>query len=101
MPAPLIVLEEPENGLDWVHRNKFLETLNDFEKTRNLDNSQVFINSHHPAIANSLHPSQVWIFETDREGFTAVERASDSILFESGADLDNPQWFSMLFDDQR
>ena len=100
-PAPLIVLEEPENGLDRDHRNKFLETLRSFEKTRNLDYSQVFINTHHPAIANSLHPSQVWIFEKDQEGFTVVERASDSILFESEADHDNSQWFSMYFDEKR
>ena len=100
-PAPLIVLEEPENGLDRDHRNQFLKTLTSFEKTRNLDNSQVFINTHHPAVANGLHPSQVWIFEKDQEGFAVVERASDSILFESEANYNDPQWFSVHFDEKR
>jgi len=101
-PAPLIVLEEPENGLDREHRNKFLEMLNHFEKTPpHPDTSQVFLNSHHPAVANGLHPSQVWVFEKDRWGFTVVERASDSIFFESDIDHEHPEWFSTRFDKKR
>ena len=100
-PDQLTVIEEPENGLDREHRKKLLETLNRFEQTPPLDNQQVFVNTHHPAIANGLKPSQVWVFEKDREGFTAVERASDSILFQSEADMENPQWFSMHFDVKR
>jgi len=100
-PAPLVVLEEPENGLDREHRNKLLETLNRFAETPHPDISQVFVNSHHPAVANGLHPSQVWVFEKDREGFTVVERASDSILFESEIDHEHPEWFSTHFDEKR
>jgi len=105
-PAPLIVLEEPENGLDREHRNKLLEifnrfSLDRFEDTTHPDTSQVFINTHHPAVANGLHPSQVWVFEKDQEGFTVVERASDSILFESLTDHEHPEWFSTRFDEKR
>ena len=100
-PAPLVVIEEPENGLDRTHRAKILETLNRFETMPHTDNSQVFVNTHHPAVANGLRPSQVWVFEKDREGFTAVERASDSILFQSDADQNDPQWFSIHFDEKR
>jgi len=101
VPAPLVVLEEPENGLDREHRGHFLATLNRFEDTPHMEGQQVFICTHHPAIANGLHPSQVWVFEKDREGFTVVERASDSILFDTEAALDDPQWFSVHFDEKR
>ena len=100
-PAPLTVIEEPENGLDRTHRGKIVETLNRFEELPHPDNQQVFVNTHHPAIANGLRPNQVWVFEKDREGFTAVERASDSILFQSEADHNDPQWFSVNFDEKR
>ena len=100
-PAPLIVLEEPENGLDREHRGQFIETLNRFAAMLHPGDPQAFVNSHHPAIADGLRPSQVWVFEKDREGFTVVERASDSILLESEAEYDNPQWFSTHFGEKR
>ena len=100
-PAPLTVIEEPENGLDREHRGKILEMLNQFRKNTRPENPQVFVNTHHPAVVNGQHPSQVWVFEKDREGFTVVERASDSIMFQSEADLNNPQWFSVHFDVKR
>ena len=101
IPVPLAVFEEPENGLDREHRGQFLDTLYRFVETPHPNNPQVFINTHHPAIVDSLHPAQVWVFEKDREGFTAVERASDSIMFESESDLHNPQWFSLHFAEKR
>ena len=100
-PAPLIILEEPENGLDREYRNNFLEMLWRFPETPRSDNPQVFVTSHHPAIVNGMRPPQVWFFEKDREGFTVVERASDSILFSSEADYNHPQWFSVHFDEKR
>jgi len=99
--APLVVFEEPENGLDREHRRKMLETLHRFEETSRSESSQILVNSHHPAVADSLRPSQVWFFEKDREGFTVVERASDSILLESAVEYDEPQWFSIHFDEKR
>ena len=101
VPSPLIVLEEPANGLGRDDRNKFLATLKRFAAEPLSDNSQVFVTSHHPAVADDLHPSQVWVFEKDRDGFTAVERASDAILFETEAEQNAPQWFSTHFDEKR
>ena len=95
-PAPLTVIEEPENGLDREHRGKMLELFHHFRATPRPENPQIFVSTHHPAVVNGQHPSQVWIFEKDRDGFTVVERASDSIMFQSGADLDDPQWFSVF-----
>jgi predicted ATPase len=100
-PEQLTFIEEPENGLDRDHRVKMLTVINRFIETPRPDNQQVFITTHHPAVVNGLHPSQVWVFEKDREGFTAVERASDSIMFQSEEDINNPQWFSINFDEKR
>jgi len=100
-PPQLTIFEEPENGLDREHRGKFVETLNRFGTVPHLEHPQVFANTHHPAVVNGLHPSQVWVLEKDREGFTAVERASDAVMFQSEADLNDPQWLSVHFDEKR
>ncbi|MDR0522407.1 MAG: AAA family ATPase [Planctomycetaceae bacterium] len=100
-PPPLTVIEEPENGLDRTFRNKFLESVLRFESAPHQEEPQIILNSHHPAIANGLRPEQVWVFEKDREGFTAVERASDSIMFRSEIDKQSPNWFSVSFDEKR
>jgi predicted ATPase len=100
-PAPLTIIEEPENGSDRQHRDNMVEMFNRFKVTPQQRSHQVFITSNHPTLVNSTHPSQVWIFEKDRQGFTAVERASDSIMFQTEADCDDPQWFSTHFDEKR
>jgi len=100
-PAPLTIIEEPENGSDREHRENMVELFNRFKATSQPKSHQVFITSNHPTLVNSTHPSQVWIFEKDRQGFTAVERASDSIMFQTEADCDDPLWFSTHFDEKR
>jgi predicted ATPase len=101
-PASLTILEEPENGLDREHRGQTLEVLKHFgEAAPHSGNPQAFVETHHPAVVNGFRPSQVWVFEKDRDGFTAVERASDSIMFQSEAEHDDPQWFSLYFDEKR
>jgi predicted ATPase len=100
-PALLTIIEEPENGLDRDHRRKMLEVLNRFAETSRPNNPQVLVSSHHPSVVNGLKPSQVWVFEKDRDGFTAVECASDSLLFPSKADMKHPEWFSTYFDLKR
>ncbi|GHT23944.1 ATPase [Planctomycetales bacterium] len=99
-PAPLVVFEEPENGLDRAFRARMLEELNLFEHRD--ARTQVFVNSHHPAIMNAVNPRQVWVLEKDRDGFTAVERASDSFfLSDEDNSNPNPNWFSTYFDEKR
>jgi predicted ATPase len=98
-PAPLVVLEEPENGLDRQHCWTLMKLLH--RNADNFKNSQVLVHSLHPGIADSLHPAQVWIFGKNRDGFTTVERADDSPVFQSaqeGETLD-PQWFSNNFEE--
>ncbi|MDR3234630.1 MAG: AAA family ATPase [Planctomycetaceae bacterium] len=98
-PAPLVVFEEPENGLDRQLRTRMLEEISLFAGRET--GTQILVNTHHPAVVNAMPPSQVWVFEKDRDGFTAVERASDSIMFESESDYSDPEWFSIHFDVKR
>ncbi|MCL2006012.1 MAG: AAA family ATPase [Planctomycetaceae bacterium] len=100
-PASLSIIDEPENGLDREHREKFVQELNSFGRTVRTDNPQFFVSTHHPAIADGFHPAQVWIFDKDRDGFTAVERASDSMVFQLDDDYNNPKWYSVFFDEER
>ena len=100
-PAPLTIMEEPENGLDREHRGQMLDMFDRFRDVQRQETPQVFVSTHHPIIINAQHPSQVWVFEKDRDGYTAVERASDSIMLQSEADLADPQWFSINFDEKR
>lgn len=74
--APLICLEEPENGL--YHnlltilatelRKKVIET-----KSKN----QMFVTTHSPFFVNALSPNEVWILEKQQDGFSTVTRASE------------------------
>jgi predicted ATPase len=97
-PAPLIILEEPENGLDQVHCWKLLEQIH--HVFDNSQNSQLLMTTHHSNIADSLYPSQVWFFEKNQEGFTVVERASDAIVLQemmANNQPIEPQWFTKQF----
>ena len=100
-PAPLTIFEEPENGLDRECRENMSAVLQRFQETKRQEAAQVFVSTHHPGVVNEVHPSHVWVFEKDREGFTAVERASDSIMFQSDAEQMNPQWFQIHFDEKQ
>jgi Fe-S cluster assembly ATPase SufC len=73
----LAIGEEPENGFDRLHCWVLAEQIRSFERRKR--NQQLLLTSHDSNIADILHPSQVWVFEKDREGFTVVERASDSL----------------------
>jgi predicted ATPase len=106
-PAPLIILEEPENGLDWLHRAQLMDsmyrTFDNSQDSPNLpeQNSQLLLTTHHSDFADSLHPSKVWVFDKNQEGFTVVERASDALvlqeMMENGQPLDS-DWFSKRFE---
>ena len=97
--APLICMEEPENGL--YHnlltilaselRNKVAES-----KGKN----QMFITTHSPFFVNALSPDEVWILEKQNTGFSTISRASDMPLIQNLAkeiplgDL----WYSEYFE---
>jgi predicted ATPase len=96
--APLIILEEPENGLDWLHRVNLIDMIH--RVSDESQHSQLLMATHHPDFADSLHPSQVWVFEKNQEGFTAVERASDALVLQEMMESNQPMdsyWFSKQF----
>lgn len=78
-PAPLICIEEPENGL----YHKLLETLvQEFRKyaTGKKNTSQIFITTHQPYLVDCLNPEEVWILEKQKNGFSIIRRASSDPL---------------------
>ncbi|MDR2437827.1 MAG: AAA family ATPase [Planctomycetaceae bacterium] len=97
-PAPLIILEEPENGLDWSLRANLINQIH--HVFDNSQNTQLVMTTHHHDFADSLHPSQVWVFEKNQEGFTVVERASDALVLQEMMEGNQPidsYWFSKRF----
>ncbi len=98
-PAPLVALEEPENGLDRQHTWKLAELLH--HAGNGSRDGQLFVTTHHPGLADVLHPSQVWIFDRSPEGDTIVERASDTVVIQQLAESTDevvPRWFSDHFE---
>jgi len=74
--APLICIEEPENGLYHNLLTILAEELKDkvdSPKSR----SQMFITTHSPYFVNALSPEEVWILEKQDNGFSTIKRASD------------------------
>jgi len=76
LPPPFLCIEEPENGL----YHKLLETLAaEFRAhaTGRKGGSQVFVTTHQPYFVDALTPSEVWVLEKGKDGFSTVRRASD------------------------
>ena len=73
-PAPLIGIEEPENGL----HHKLLEPLADEMKryAQQGKGSQIVVTTHAPNFVDALRPEDVWILEKDESGFSNATRAS-------------------------
>jgi predicted ATPase len=75
-PPPFLCIEEPENGL----YHKLLESLaREFRNHANgqKGGSQVFITTHQPYLVDALEPEEVWVLETNAEGYSIIRRASD------------------------
>ena len=97
-PAPLIGIEEPENGL----HHKLLEPLAvEMKKyTAQGKGSQIFVTTHAPHFVDALHPRDVWILEKDETGFSSAVRASEleeaNKLYAEGIPLGS-LWYSDHF----
>lgn len=75
-PAPLLCIEEPENGL----YHKLLQTLVfEFREAASgkKDGVQLFVTTHQPYLVDELNPSEVWILEKESDGFSKLTRASE------------------------
>ena len=99
-PPPFICIEEPENGL----YHKLLDSLAGelrSHATGRKNAPQIFVTTHQPYFVDALTPSDVWILEKGREGFSDIRRASDialvTNLVEEGLPLGS-LWYSDYLD---
>ena len=97
-PAPLIGIEEPENGL----HHQLLQTLaTEFKQyAQRPRGPQVLITTHSPYLIDALSPSEVWILGKGSDGFSTLTRTADiegvQSLFEEGLPSGS-LWFSNHF----
>ncbi|QTR48979.1 AAA family ATPase [Candidatus Thiothrix anitrata] len=97
-PAPLLCIEEPENGL----YHQLLETLaQEIREHTSNARSQVFITTHQPYFVDALEPEEVWILEKGEDGFSTIRRASDDPLINAMVEESQPLgalWYSGYLD---
>ena len=79
VPAPLIGIEEPENGL-YHQLLASLATELQAHATGKKNAPQIFVTTHQPYFVDALSPNEVWILEKGHDGFSTVRRASDMPL---------------------
>jgi len=102
IPAPLICIEEPENGL----YHKLLSTLvQEFREyaTSKKNSSQIFITTHQPYLVDNLKPEEVWILEKGKDGFSVIHRASEDKLVVNMVKNEFPLgrlWYSDYLDER-
>lgn len=96
-PAPLVGIEEPENGL---HHQLLQPLAQQMKKACVKGGPQLFVTTHSPLFVDALTPEEVWILAKDESGFSQVSRAADAPtvrqLFDEGIPLGS-LWFSNHF----
>ncbi len=96
-PAPLIGIEEPENGL----HHQLLEPLaREMKQHSKGKGPQIVVTTHSPYFVDALSPDDVWILEKNSSGFSTAERASEipsvKQLYDEGIPLGS-LWYSNHF----
>lgn len=97
-PAPLIGIEEPENGL----HHQLLEPLAKEMKhyAGKPGGPQIILTTHSPYLVDALKPEDVWILGKDDNGFSSTMRAADipnvKELYSEGIPLGS-LWYSNHF----
>lgn len=97
-PAPLIGIEEPENGL---HHQLLSLLAQEFQGlAMRPKGPQVLVTTHSPHFVDALTPHEVWILDKAHDGFSRLTRASDiksvTALFDTGIPMGS-LWFSDHF----
>lgn len=97
-PAPLIGIEEPENGL---HHQLLADLAREFKDfARRSKGPQVLLTTHAPNLVDALAPDEVWILEKGEAGFSSLCRAADVAgvreLYAEGIPMGS-LWFSNHF----
>ncbi len=97
-PAPLVGIEEPENGL---HHQLLGDLAQEFKEfARKARGPQVIVTTHAPNFVDALTPDEVWILDKDRQGHSQLTRAADiegvRALFDEGIPMGS-LWYSNHF----
>ena len=98
VPAPLIGIEEPENGL---HHQLLGLLASEFKTFASQSKGpQILITTHAPSLVDALSPDEVWILTKGHDGFSTLKRAQDvpsvQAMFDEGIPLGS-LWFSNHF----
>jgi predicted ATPase len=74
-PAPLIGIEEPENGL---HHQLLAPLAREMRtKARERGGPQILVTTHANYFVDGLTPEEVFVLSKSKEGFSAIKRAAD------------------------
>lgn len=97
-PAPLIGIEEPENGLH--HQLLSLLAIEFKEFAQKPRGPQVLVTTHAPSLVDALAPDEVWILDKGSDGFATIRRAADIVEIQAMYDEGIPMgslWYSNHF----
>lgn len=98
LPAPLVGIEEPENGLHHQLLGLLASEFKAFAQTSH--GPQVLITTHAPSLIDALSPDEVWILDKDKHGFATATRAADietvQAMFDEGLPMGS-LWYSNHF----
>lgn len=93
-PVPFVGVEEPENGLDEVLMELFIDSL--VEQVMEMKSTQFFITTHSANLVDHVRPESVWLFEKI-DGEVRVRRASDDPMIRDAIRREQflaENWFS-------
>jgi predicted ATPase len=97
-PAPLIGIEEPENGLH--HQLLSLLACEFKEFAQKPRGPQVLVTTHSPSLVDALAPDEVWILDKGSDGFATICRAADipgvQAMYDEGIPMGS-LWYSNHF----
>jgi predicted ATPase len=101
-PAPLIGIEEPENGL---HHQLLTALAVEFKQyAADSKGPQLLVTTHAPNFVDALTPEEVWILDKGPDGFSKLMRAADipgvRELHSEGLSMGS-LWFSDHFNQRR
>lgn len=97
-PAPLVGIEEPENGLHHQLLGDLAREFKDF--ARKSRGPQVIITTHAPNFVDALALEDVWILDKGADGYSQLTRAADirgvREMFDEGIPMGS-LWYSNHF----
>lgn len=96
-PAPLVGIEEPENGLHHKLLGTLAESMRSYAEG---GGPQLFVTTHSPHFVDALTPAEAWTIDKGTDGFSEVRCMADEPvvreMFKEGLPLGSV-WFSGHF----